>query len=99
MKRRRKAKKVSKIGKKWQVFKGTRVKTGGQLKKTDLIKNRYGKIVSKKVQAAAKKKIGRWTAAVVTARKKLGIKGFQAVGGKSSKGQELLKKARSIYKK
>ena len=101
--RRRKAKKVSKIGKKWQVFKGTRVKTTGGLKKTDLTKNKYGKIVSKKQQANAKKNskktIGKWTFAVAGARKQLGIKGFQAVGGKTAKGQLLLKKARSLYKK
>ena len=49
--RRRKAKKVSKVGRKWQVFKGTKVKTQGGLKKGDLMKNRYGKIVSRKQSA------------------------------------------------
>merc|ERR1712144_151599 len=33
--------------------------------------------------AAAKKKLGKWNAAVKAARKALGIKGFQTVGGKS----------------
>jgi hypothetical protein len=101
--RRRKAKKVSKIGKKWQVFKGTRVKTQGKLKKADLIKSKTGKIVSRKQSLLAKKtfakRLGKWSAAVGSARKQLGIKGFQAVGGKSTKGLALLKKARSLYKK
>ena len=101
--RRRKAMKVSKTGRKWQVYKGTKLKSKGGLKKADLMKSKTGKIVSRKQSAAAKKtyakRIGRWTAAVVSARKQLGIKGFQAVGGKSAKGQALLKKARSLYKK
>ncbi len=49
-----------------------------------------GKIVSKKAQANGKKaykRISKWTAAVQKARKALNIKGFQAVGGKSAKGQ------------
>ena len=97
--RRRKAKKVSKVGRKWQVFKGTKVKTQGGLKKGDLMKNRYGKIVSRKQSAASRRKIGKWTAAVMSASRQLGIRGFQAVGGKTAKGQALLKKARSMYKK
>merc|ERR1712064_32626 len=74
------------------------------LEKSDLIKNKAGKIVSKKASIAAKKNfakngLGKWTKAVNAARKAMGIKGFQAVGGKSAKGQALLKKARSLYKK
>ena len=95
--RRRKAKKVSKIGKKWQVFKGTRVKSVGGLTKADLTKNKHGKVVSKKMSLRGKKH--KWIAAVQAARKSLGIKGFQAIGGKSAKGQAVLKKARSLYKK
>merc|ERR1719278_419305 len=86
------------------VFRGTKAKTGGGLKKSDLKKNRNGKIVSKKASDAAKKRyakngLGKWTKAVNAARKSMGIKGFQAVGGKSAKGQALLKKARSLYRK
>ena len=98
--RRRKAKKVSVIGKKWQVFKGTKVKTGGGLKKTDLIKNKHGKIVSRKRYVRGKKNTHaiKWGRAIVSARRQLGIKGFQAVGGKTAKGQALLKKVRSIFR-
>ena len=101
--RRRKAKKTSVRGKKWQVLAGTRQKSFGGLQKADLVKNKQGKVVSKKKSAAGKvffKKYAQgWVKAVGQARKALGIKGFQAVGGKSAQGQALLKKARSIYKK
>ena len=89
--RRRKAMKTSVRGKKWQVFAGTRQKSGGGLKKGDLIKNKNGKVVSKKLSVKGKalfKKYGQsWMKAVAQARKALAIKGFQAVGGKSAKGQ------------
>merc|ERR1712039_911929 len=98
-----KAKKVSKRGKKYQVFKGSREKTIGGLKKSDLKKNKAGKIVSAKKSNLAKRKyastIGRWNTAVTKARKALGVKGFQAVGGQTSAGKALLAKARSFYKK
>merc|ERR1719281_1722131 len=80
----KKAMKVSKKGKKWQVFKGTKVATKGGLKKSDLKKNKYGKVVSAKASAASKKgKKALWTGAVSKARKALGVKGFCAVGGKT----------------
>merc|ERR1712190_380496 len=86
------------------VFRGTKVKTSGGLKKSDLTKNKAGKVVSKKASAAAKKrkgykKIAAWGAAFAKARKALGIKGFQACGGKTKQGQALLAKTRSFYKK
>ena len=84
------------------VFKGTKAKTVSGLKKSDLKKNKAGRIVSAKKSAAGKKafkRIAGWNAAVTKARKALGIKGFCAVGGKSAKGKALLTKARSIYKR
>merc|ERR1711862_24205 len=104
--RKRRAMKVSKIAKgkraRVSVFLGNKEKTKTGLKKSDLIKSKSGKIVSKKASANGKKaykRISGWTNAVNKARKQLNIKGFQAVGGKSAKGQALLKKARSIYRK
>merc|ERR1719350_1945673 len=91
-----KAKKVSKVGRKWQVLKGTRVRSAGGLKKEDLTKNKSGKVVSKKKSALGKK--SKWMQAVGKARKALGVKGFLPCGGKTSAGQALLKKARSFYK-
>merc|ERR1712050_304445 len=106
MKRRRAMKKsVVAKGKraKSSVFRGTKVKTSGGLQKTDLKKNKSGKVVSKKASDAAKKrksykKILAWNAAVQKARKTLNIKGFCAVGGKKGQGKALLAKARSFYK-
>merc|ERR1712126_740651 len=94
---KRKAMKKSVIAKgkraKSSVFRGTKAKTVGGLKKSDLTRNKQGKVVSQKNGLA------KWTKAVQSARKSMGIKGFQVVGGKTSKGQALLKKARSLYRK
>merc|ERR1719149_369634 len=57
--KKKKAMKVSKIAKgknrKGAVFNGTKEKTSGGQKKSDLMKNKDGKIVSKKSHAAGKK--------------------------------------------
>merc|ERR1719379_3147552 len=91
-----KAMKVSKIAKgknaKSVVFRGTKEKTPSGLKKSDLMKSKTGKIVTKKKHAAGKKafkNIQGWTEAVQKARKALGVKGFVAV----KKGSALYKKA------
>merc|ERR1719193_1735724 len=98
---RKKAMRVSIIAKgkfrKSQVWMGRKVKTVGGLKKGDLVKNKNGKIVSRKMMAKGQKL--KFPKAVVAARKALGIKGFCPIGGKTAKGQALLKKARSLYKK
>merc|ERR1712166_1644395 len=91
-----KKKRVSKVGKKFVVFRGTKAKTSGGLSKADLIKNKNGKIVSKKGSANGKKayaNIKGWTVAVQKARKALGVKGFIAV----KKGTPLYKKAKELY--
>merc|ERR1719157_201002 len=102
MKMKIKAMKVSKIAKgkraKVSVFKGTKEKTVGGLKKTDLKKSKTGKIVSAKSSTAAKKrykgsKASKWIDSVVKARKALGVKGFAVIGGKTKSGQSLLAKA------
>merc|ERR1719245_872083 len=88
---KRKAKRVSTIAKgrmsKVMVFKGSKVRTVGGLKKSDLVKNKHGRVVSKKRSQQAKSgKASKWIAAVAKARAALKIKGFAAVGGKSSQG-------------
>merc|ERR1711904_40125 len=95
-----KAKTISKIAKgkrgKASVFLGNKEKTQSGLKKSDLMKNKAGKIVSKKSSAAGKKAyhlIKGLTVAVQKARKELGIKGFVAV----KKGSALYKKAKEFY--
>merc|ERR1711915_179492 len=108
MKKKAMKKRVSKIargrGAKAKVFYGKKESTTSGLKKTDLVLNKKGKVVSKKSSARAKKTfqrngLAKWTKAVQQAKKILGMKGFQIIGGKTAKGQALLKKARSLYKK
>merc|ERR1712118_73052 len=95
-----KKKAVSKIAKgtfaKSVVFRGSKEKTVGGLKKTDLVQNKRGKIVSKKLAANGKKayaNIKGWTVAVQQARKALNVKGFVAV----KKGSVLYKKAKELF--
>merc|ERR1711962_165329 len=101
MKRKKKAKRVSKIAKgklaKSAVFKGKKEKTVSGLKKENLTKNKSGKVVSKKQSDRGKR--NKWTAAVAKARKDLKCKGFVPVGGKTPAGRALLARARSLYKK
>merc|ERR1712112_742962 len=105
--KRRKAMKVSKVAKgklaKSSVFRGTKAVTSGGLKKTDLTKSKSGKVVSRKQSDRGKKVfkkngLDKWLTAVTAARKALGVKGFCPVGGKTSRGEALLKKVRSLYK-
>jgi len=59
------------------VFSGSKEKTKTGLTKSDLIRNKSGKIVSRKASAAGKKKyanIKGWTVAVQKAKKELGVK-------------------------
>merc|ERR1711981_390975 len=95
-----KAKKMGTIAKgkrmRAAVFTGSKEKTKTGLKKSDLIKSKSGKIVSKKASAAGKKAyahIKGWTVAVQKARKELGVKGFVAV----KKGTPLYKAAKAHY--
>merc|ERR1711964_566259 len=82
-----KKKAVSKIAKgrlaKVVVFRGSKAKTSSGLTKSDLVKNKSGRIVSKKQQAKGKalftKFAKRWVSAVQKARKALGLKGFVAI--------------------
>merc|ERR1719161_1701529 len=96
-----KKKTISKIAKgkyrKAVVFRGGKEKTSGGMTKSDLIKNKAGKVVSKKMSIAAKKRfsttIKGWLEVVQKARKELGVKGFVAI----KKGSALYKKAREFY--
>merc|ERR1711959_423452 len=78
------------------VFRGTKVKTAGGFTKTDLMRSKTGKIVTKSKSAAGKKaykNIKGWTVAVSKARKFLKVKGFVAV----KKGSALYNKAKEFY--
>ena len=74
-------------------FAGKISKTKTGLVKSDLFKNKIGKIVSKKASLRAKK--NPWIAAVKQARATLKIKGFCAI----KKGTPLYKMAKELFKK
>merc|ERR1712118_290241 len=90
-----KEKRVSKIGRgcmaKAMVLRGTKEKTASGLTAKGIIKNKYGKLVSKKASAARKK--NPWTQAISKARKALKITGFSAI----KKGTPLYIKAKELY--
>merc|ERR1719152_40898 len=99
-----KAKRVSKIASgrfaKSRVLSGQKVKTSGGLTRSSLIKNKRGKVVSKKASAVGRKQfknIKSWFEACQKARKELKIKGFVAIGGKTQLGKAFYSKAKSIF--
>merc|ERR1712187_468002 len=100
-----KAKKVSVIargrGARARVLSGKKQKSGTGLTKDKLMRNKAGKVVSKKASAHGKKQwlkngLKAWADAVKKARKELGLTGFVAIGGKSAAGKALYAKAKSL---
>merc|ERR1711988_242720 len=91
-----KKKKVSKIARgsmsKVLVLRGSKEKTVGGLTSKDLLKNKRGRVVSKKAHAHGKKQP--WMQAVVKARKALGVTGFVPV----KKGTPLYAKTLEFFK-
>mmetsp|Transcript_12935 Transcript_12935/g.33276 ORF Transcript_12935/g.33276 Transcript_12935/m.33276 type:complete len:132 (+) Transcript_12935:1-396(+) len=82
------------------VMNGSYEKTSSGLKKSNLIKSKSGKIVSKASSAAGKKaykRISGWTNACKAAKKALGLSGFVPCGGKSAQGKAFYAKAKAIY--
>merc|ERR1719420_448513 len=79
------------------VLRGNKEKTVGGLTKSDLTRNKSGRIVSKKRSAFAKKTfattVGPWMKAVKKARAALKLKGFVAI----KKGSPLYIKAKEFY--
>mmetsp|Transcript_83769 Transcript_83769/g.148387 ORF Transcript_83769/g.148387 Transcript_83769/m.148387 type:complete len:126 (-) Transcript_83769:105-482(-) len=98
-----KAKKVSKIAQgklaKALVFRGSKEKTRGGLTKDSVMRNKRGKIVSKKASAQGRRNyrnIEDWTEAVMEAREALHARGFVAINGKSLQGKALYVKAKAL---
>merc|ERR1719506_2437313 len=63
------------------------------------MKNKRGKVVSKKSSAAGKRKyrnIQDWVSSVVAARKALQVTGFVAINGKSLQGKALYVKSKAL---
>merc|ERR1712129_531857 len=97
----KKPKRASGVMAKALVLKGAREKTTGGLSQSDLQKTLRGKVVSKKASSNAKKAykgsaLEKFATACKEARKKLGLKGFVPIGGKTPEGQKLLTKVRAI---
>merc|ERR1712224_153948 len=100
-----KAKRVSKIAHgrfaRALVMRGTKEKTVGGLTRDKLMKNKRGKIVSKRASAHGKRcfcKIESWTEACVAARKALQVSGFVAINGKSLQGKAIYVKAKAVQR-
>merc|ERR1719156_44623 len=82
-----------------QVFKGTKEKTVGGLTKDSLMRNKRGKIVSKKNNAKGKrafKNVETWVEAFVQAREMLRVEGFHAINGKTLQGKALYYKTKAL---
>merc|ERR1711904_259738 len=93
MKAMKAMKKLKAYTQKRYAFKGKLSKTSTGLTKADLVKNKRGKIVSKKKLAFGQK--SPWIAAVQKARAELKIKGFSVI----KKGTPLYNKAKALYKR
>merc|ERR1719164_195662 len=98
-----KSKRVSKIAKglraKSVVFRGSKEKTSGGLTKDLLMRNKRGKVVSKRANASGKRafnNIKDWVSSVVAARKALQVTGFVAINGKSLQGKALYVKSKAL---
>merc|ERR1712232_414004 len=95
-----KAMKVSKTAKgahmRAVVFAGRKEKTYTGLKKGDLMKNKSGKIVTKKAHAGGKKaykNIKPWVECTKKVRKEMGIEGFKPI----KKGTAFYKAVKAMY--
>mmetsp|Transcript_30856 Transcript_30856/g.46550 ORF Transcript_30856/g.46550 Transcript_30856/m.46550 type:complete len:160 (+) Transcript_30856:2-481(+) len=104
MKAMKKKKKLSIIARgrlaKSQVLKGRKVKTVGGLKKEALMKNKRGKVVSKRQNVHgnhAYKNVRGWVDSVMSARRSLGLEGFVAINGKNAQGKALYVKAKALW--
>merc|ERR1719388_187918 len=98
-----KAKRVSKVAKgrlaKALVMRGSKEKTTGGLTREGLMRNKRGKIVSKKASAVGEQRfrnIEAWVSSVVAARKALQVSGFVANNGKSLQGKALYVKSKAL---
>jgi len=91
----RKPSRRSQIGSKVKVWNGTKKYTKSGLMKKDLLKNKHGKIVSRKQYKLGQiLKKSPWVKACMKARKELGLKGFVPLN-KGIEGKAYYKKAKS----
>merc|ERR1719235_832827 len=98
-----KPKRVSKVARgrfaKALVLRGSKEKTVGGIRRDGLMKNKRGKVVSKRASANGKRRyaqIESWVEGVKEARAALRLTGFVAINGKSLQGKALYVKAKSL---
>merc|ERR1711985_143559 len=101
----KKAKRVSKIARgrfaKALVLRGSKLKTSGGLKQEALMRNKRGKIVSKRQSAQGKRayvRIEDWTESFMAARKALQLSGFVAINGRTLQGKALYLKTNALQR-
>jgi len=96
-----KGKRVSKIARgrlaKSMVLRGKFEKTTGGLRAESLMRNKRGKIVSKRKSAANARTSKDWIDSIISARKLLNLDGFVLINGKSPQGKALYIKAKAAY--
>merc|ERR1711865_117966 len=81
------------------VLRGGKEKTVGGLTRDLLMRNKRGKVVSKKAAANGKRafrNIQDWVSSVTAARKALQVSGFVAINGKSLQGKALYVKSKAL---
>merc|ERR1719198_23536 len=81
------------------VFRGGKEKTASGLTRASLMKNKRGKVVSKKTNAHGRKmykNIEGWVSSVVAARKALQVTGFVPINGKTLQGKALYVKSKAL---
>merc|ERR1719436_1227827 len=105
MKKAMKAKRLTKVAKgkfaRALVLRGKKERTVGGLKSSALMRNKRGKIVSKRASANGKqryKNVEDWIAALMEARGLLQTKGFVAINGKSLQGKALYVRAKALWR-
>merc|ERR1719484_258532 len=82
------------------VMRGTKLKTSGGLTRELLMRNKRGKIVSKKASAhghLAFRRIESWVDSVMEARAALHARGFVAFNGRTLQGKALYVKAKALH--
>merc|ERR1712023_242471 len=101
----KKAKRVSKIARgrfaKALVLRGSKLKTSGGLKQEALMRNKRGKVVSKRQSAQGKRAYARiedWTESFMAARKALQLSGFVAINGRTLQGKALYLKTKALQR-
>merc|ERR1719335_1864128 len=99
----KKKKQVSKVARgryaKALVFRGSKEKTVGGLTRESLMRNKRGKVVSKRQNAKGKrmyKNIETWTESFMQAREMLRVEGFHAINGSTLQGKALYYKTKAL---